>query len=67
MQRRSFPVSRNSTVNFNNYTYKLFVGLTTQYILRKWPQWNEANITSYRLQFRAIDIDEDGLIDFDEL
>ena len=44
-----------------------FAALTTVEIKKKWRHWDEATIDSYRLQFRVIDINEDGLIDFHEL
>ena len=36
-------------------------------IKQRWKIWNDQTIDSYRLQFRAIDINNDGLIDFKEL
>lgn len=45
----------------------IFVAMTTVEIKKKWHEWDEATIDSYRLQFRVIDINEDGLIDFHEL
>ena len=44
-----------------------FVAMTTVEIKKKWQKWDEVTIDSYRLQFRIIDINEDGLIDFHEL
>ena len=44
-----------------------FAAMTTIEIKKKWRKWDEATIDSYRLQFRVIDINEDGLIDFHEL
>lgn len=41
--------------------------MTTADIKKKWQKWDEATIDSYRIQFRVIDINEDGLIDFHEL
>ena len=41
--------------------------MTTVEIKKKWQKWDEGTIDSYRLQFRVIDINEDGLIDFNEL
>ena len=41
--------------------------MTMVEIKKKWHEWDEATIDSYRLQFRVIDINEDGLIDFHEL
>ena len=40
---------------------------TTKELKKHWPKWDEATIDSYRLQFRVIDLNEDGLIDFNEL
>lgn len=39
----------------------------TRELGKKCRKWDEATINSYRLQFRAIDLNEDGLIDFKEL
>ena len=43
------------------------VAMTTGEIKKKWQKWDEGTIDSYRLQFRVIDLNEDGLIDFHEL
>ena len=51
----------------NNSTAQPF---TYVYVLKKhWPKWDKATIAidSYRLQFCVIDLNEDGLIDFNEL
>lgn len=47
--------------------YDTSVAMTTVEIKKKWQKWDEVTIDSYRLQFRVIDINEDGLIDFHEL
>lgn len=33
----------------------------------QWKEWDEATIDGYRLQFRVIDLNDDGFIDFNEL
>ena len=43
------------------------VAMTTGEIKKKWQKWDEGTIDAYRLQFRVIDLNEDGLIDFHEL
>lgn len=40
---------------------------STEELKKKWAKWDEATFDSHRLQFRVIDLNEDGLIDFNEL
>lgn len=47
--------------------HSLHLDANTRELGKKWREWDEATINSYRLQFRAIDLNEDGLIDFKEL
>lgn len=45
----------------------LTIECNTKELRKKWPKMDEDAIDSYRLQFRIIDLNEDGLIDFKEL
>ena len=41
--------------------------LSTAELAKKWENWDEAAIDGFRIQFQIIDLNEDGLIDFNEL
>eukprot|EP01135_Chromosphaera_perkinsii_P007820 Nk52_evm12s1020 gene=Nk52_evmTU12s1020 len=36
-------------------------------LVREWPQWTLDDITNFAVQFRTFDLNQDGLIDFEEL
>ncbi len=41
--------------------------MNTNELRNTWKKWDAETIDGYRLQFRVIDLNEDGLIDFGEL
>ncbi|XP_064392373.1 uncharacterized protein LOC135340017 [Halichondria panicea] len=45
----------------------IFTKCRTKELNKRWPKWDEATLDNYKLQFRIIDLNEDGLIDFKEL
>jgi len=55
-------VSANTTA----FRFCLLTDTNTKELQKRW-KWDEVTINSYRLQFRVIDLNEDGLIDFQEL
>ncbi len=41
--------------------------MSTNELRKTWEKWDAETIDSYRLRFRIIDLNEDGLINFGEL
>ena len=66
MYLQGFPID-SCWFLLQNFPHSLHLDANTRELGKKWREWDEATINSYRLQFRAIDLNEDGLIDFKEL
>lgn len=52
---------------FPNHVIFFVLELSTTELVKKWENWDEATIDGFRIQFQIIDLNEDGLIDFNEL